>query len=177
MATIELTKDNFEDVVTRSDLVIIDFWAPWCGPPREKPAQHVENDFGEAMQRVKVHAIERDVHDSREESFDENRAPDELPHETADGAVLAERDERSEVAIHVRLQSPSLEPPPKVANEMRCLLVRGLRPRGHAVPMPGPRTACAVAHREYVRIARRLQRLVHNQLVLTIALETVELMQ
>jgi len=32
MATIELTKDNFEEVVTKNDLIIVDFWAPWCGP-------------------------------------------------------------------------------------------------------------------------------------------------
>ncbi|MBK8063833.1 MAG: thioredoxin [Betaproteobacteria bacterium] len=32
MATVELTKDNFEQVVTDNPMVVIDFWAPWCGP-------------------------------------------------------------------------------------------------------------------------------------------------
>lgn len=34
MATIELTRDNFVDHVEKNGILLVDFWAAWCGPCR-----------------------------------------------------------------------------------------------------------------------------------------------
>ena len=51
--TVQITQDNFKSVVDKDGIVLIDWWAPWCGPCRsfgptyEKVAEkHTDITFG-----------------------------------------------------------------------------------------------------------------------------------
>ena len=51
MAYVELTKENFEEVITSNDMVVVDYWAEWCGPCKSfgPVFEKVSEDFPDAV--------------------------------------------------------------------------------------------------------------------------------
>ncbi len=61
MSVVQTTGENFENEVLKSEgLVLVDFWAPWCGPCRMLGPilEELEEEMGEKVKVCKVNVDE-----------------------------------------------------------------------------------------------------------------------
>jgi len=60
MAVLELNDQNFEETILNNDFVVIDFWAPWCGPCRGfAPVYEAASEKHEGVVFAKVNTEEQ----------------------------------------------------------------------------------------------------------------------
>ena len=68
MSVLQITKNNFDELVTKNEkVVLLDFWAPWCGPCRMVSPlvdQIAEEQTAFAVGKVNVDVVDENKNES-----------------------------------------------------------------------------------------------------------------
>lgn len=51
MATVDITADTFEETIEKNEIVVVDFWAEWCGPCKSFAPiyEEVSNEYDDVV--------------------------------------------------------------------------------------------------------------------------------
>src|SRR5215211_6204619 len=150
---------------------------PGLGSTGQSAGDRLEDHPPCTKQGHLVYPIERSIHHACKIAFNHELLSRQKTHKVTDGAVFAQRDQGSEVAVVKPLQRLAVQTTSHLFCEMGGLLAGGLGPRRDGPCLSRIGETGAVADSKHISIACRLEGLRHDELIAPVRLEAIEILQ